>query len=230
MNELEKALDDLDGLHEAYRALSDTERSHPLVSRVSNAKLAKTLRQDLASGADAYAATLMSSARGEVDAKRLRRCRDGALSSMPSAVSSQKRLAGLVEERRVSSPAVRRDVERLLMLSLHCRSALAALAPTVDRRAAEALGNKVLVGLRAATLLYLATVRAGDGSADSGRSAVLESLKRIESQAGGLAGLGPQETDASLGTALAGDVVKELHELVTGWESAPSEVGAVEAA
>jgi hypothetical protein len=217
-------------LHKAHCALSDTERSHPLVSLVGNTKLAKSLRQELAAGADAYAATLMSSARGEVDAQWLTRCRDGALGSMPSAVSSQKRLAVVVEERRVSSPEVRRDVEALLTLSLHCRATLAAVAPTVHRRAAEAHGNKVLVELRTATLLYLASVRAGDGSAASGRSAVLESLKRVEIHAGELAGLAPQAGDASLGTALFADVVNKPHEVVTRWESAPAAVETAQAA
>ncbi|CAM5796868.1 hypothetical protein [Rhizobacter fulvus] len=60
MNELEKALDDLDGLNEAYRALWDVDRS-----QVGKAELAKSLRQNLSSGADAYAATLMSSARAQ---------------------------------------------------------------------------------------------------------------------------------------------------------------------
>jgi hypothetical protein len=62
MNELEKAQDDVDGLHDAKRVLSDTARNHPLVSLLSNAKHVKALRQGLASGTDAYAAALLSSA------------------------------------------------------------------------------------------------------------------------------------------------------------------------
>jgi hypothetical protein len=38
MNELDKALDDLDGLREAFHALLDTQRASPLVT---NAKLGK---------------------------------------------------------------------------------------------------------------------------------------------------------------------------------------------
>ena len=84
MNELNKALDDLDGLHEAFHALSDPLRKSPLVS---NAKLVKKLRHDLAAGADAYASKLISSSRGELDAKRIRKCRKEALSRMPVAVA-----------------------------------------------------------------------------------------------------------------------------------------------
>ncbi len=98
---------------------------------------------------------------------------------MPVAVANQKRLADLVSQRRVSSGEIRSDVEQLLNLSLHCRAALEALAPTVDRRAADALGNKVLVELRKATLLYLSPEReAGKGSPEKPRAAVVEDLKR----------------------------------------------------
>ena len=66
MNELDKALDDLGGLYEAFHALSDPQRVNPLVT---NAKLGKKIRHELAAAADAYASTLISSARGELDAK-----------------------------------------------------------------------------------------------------------------------------------------------------------------
>jgi hypothetical protein len=98
MNELETALDDLDGLHEAFRALSDTPRASPLAS---NAKLGKKLRQDLAAGAEAYVSTLISSSRGELDPKRVKKCRAAAVGRMPTALANQKRLASLVEERRI---------------------------------------------------------------------------------------------------------------------------------
>ena len=217
MNELDKALDDLDGLHEAFHALSDPQRASPLVT---DAKLGKRLRHDLAAGADAYASTLISSSRGELEATRIKRCRTEALARMPTAVANQKRLAALVIERRVSSPEVRGDVQQLLSLSLHCRAALAALAPTVDRRAAEALGNKVLVELREATLLYLSTEReAGDGRPNKPRAAVVEQLKKTESHASEFVSLAPESGDgaSSLGVTLSKDVVDMLHKTSLDW-------------
>ena len=218
MNELETALDDLDGLHEAFRALSDTQRASSLTS---NAKLRKKLRQDLAAGVEAYLSTLISSSRGELDPKRVKKCRAAAAGRMPTAMANQKRLASLVEERRTSSPEVRQDVHQLLSLSLHCRAALAALAPTVDRRAAEALGNKVLVELRDATLLYVSTARvADDGGTGQARSAVVEQLKKTESHAGEFVGLAPGSgDDASLGATLSKDVVEMLHQTSLDWSA-----------
>ena len=217
MNELDKALDDLDGLHEAFHALSDDRRANPLLT---NAKLVKKLRHELAAGADAYAATLISTTRGELDAKRLKKCRTAALGQMPTGLANQKRLAALVGERRVSSAEVRGDVQQLITLSLHCRAALAALAPTVDRRAADALGNKVLVELREATLLYLSTEReAGNGSPDKPRAAVVEHLKKTESHASEFVSLAPQPGDGatSLGVTLSRDVVDMLHKTSLDW-------------
>jgi hypothetical protein len=217
MNELDKALDDLDGLHEAFHALSDDRRTSSLVT---NAKLGKKLRRDLAAGADAYAATLISSTRGELDAKRLKKCRTAALARMPAAIANQKRLAALVSERRVPRPEVRSDIQQLLTLSLHCRAALAALAPTVDRRAADALGNKVLVELREATLLYLSTEReAGNDSAEKPRAAVVEHLKKTESHASEFVSLAPESGDgaSSLGVTLSRDVVDMLHKTALDW-------------
>lgn len=217
MNELNKALDDLDGLHEAFHALSDPLRKSPLVS---NAKLGRKLRHDLAAGADAYASTLISSSRGELDARRIKKCRTGALARMPTAVANQKRLAALVNERRVPSSEVRSDVQQLLQLSLHCRAALEALAPTVDRRAADALGNKVLVELRKATLLYLSTEReSGDGGPEKPRAAVVEHLKKTESHAREFVGLAPAYGDgaSSLGVTLSNDVVDMLHRTSLDW-------------
>jgi hypothetical protein len=220
MNELNKALDDLDGLHEAFHALSDPLRASPLVS---NAKLGKKLRHDLAAGADAYASTLIASSRGELDAKRIKKCRAKALERMPVAVANQKRLAALVNERRVPSPEVRSDVQQLLSLCLHCRAALAALAPTVDRRAADALGNKVLVELREATLRYLWTEReAGNGSPEKPRAAVVEHLKKTESHASEVVSLAPGsgEGASSLGVTLSKDVVDMLHKTSLDWTAA----------
>lgn len=217
MNELNKALDDLDGLHETFRALSDTGRASPLVR---NAKRSKSLRQELSAGAEVYVSTLMASSRGELDAKRLNRCRRAALERMPAALVDQKRLAALVEERREADPAARQDVQTLLTLSLHCRAALAAMAPAVDRRAAEALGNKVLIELRAATLLYLSTARHGDGSAEAARAAVIDQLKKTEGHAEEFVALAPSRDDASLGATLSHDVVAMLHKTLVDWESA----------
>lgn len=219
MNELEKALDDLDGLHEAFHALSDARRVSPLVT---NTKLGKKMRHDLAAAADAYASTLISSARGELSAKRIKKCRSEALARMPAAVANQKRLAALVNERRVPSLEVRSDVQQLVSLSLHCRAALAALAPTVDRRAADALGNKVLVELRGATLLYLATERdAGNGSPEKPRAAVVEQLKKTESHASEFVSLAPGSDDgaSSLGLTLSKDVVDMLHKTSLDWSA-----------
>jgi hypothetical protein len=220
MNELETALDDLDGLHEAFRALSDAQRVSTLTS---NANLRKKLRQDLAAGAEVYVSTLISASRGELDPKRVKKCRAAAAGRMATAMANQKRLASLVEERRVSSPEVRQDLHQLLTLSLHCRAALAALAPTVDRRAAEALGNKVLVELRDATLLYVSTARAADeGGTEKARSAVVEQLKKTESHAGEFVGLAPESGGdaSSLGATLSKDVVDMLHSTSLDWSAA----------
>jgi hypothetical protein len=223
MNEIETALDDLDGLHEAFCALSDTQRASPLAS---NAKLRKKLRQDLAGGADAYVSTLISTSRGELDPKRVRKCRTAAAAMMPTAVASQKRLASMVEERRIPNPEFRQDLQQLLSLSLHCRAALAALAPTVDRRAAEALGNKVLVELREATLLYVSTARAADdGATEKARAAVVEQLKKTESHAGEFVALAPGSGDdaSSLGATLSKDVVEMLHKTSLDWSTGAAE-------
>jgi len=230
MNELETALDDLDGLHEAFSALADRERSTPLVR---NGELTKELRQELAAGADAYLSTLMSSSRGEVNHERLGRCRAAATESMPSALAKQKQLASLVEERRTSAPAIRDDMRQMLTLSLHCRAALDALAPTVDRRSAEAIGNKVLVELRAATLLYAATARdANEDAHAKARSAVLDRLRKAESHASEVVGLAavPDGDAASLGATLSRDVVDMLHKTEISWAAHPIETGTEEVA
>ena len=219
MNKLEKALDDMSGLHEAFHALCDPQRVSTLVT---NAKLGKKIRHDLAAAADAYASTLISSARGELSGKRIKKCRSEALARMPAAVANQKRLAALVNEHRVPNLEVRCDVQHLVSLSLHCRAALAALAPIVDRRAADALGNKVLVELRGATLLYLATEReAGNGSPEKPRAAVVEQLKKIESHASEFVSLAPGSDDgaSSLGVALSKDVVGMMHKTSLDWSA-----------
>lgn len=162
----------------------------------------------------------MSSTRGELDAKRLKKCRTQALARMPAAVANQRRLAALVGERRVPHPEIRSDVQQPLTLSLHCRAALAALAPNVDRRAADALGNKVLVELRGATLLYLSTEReTGNGSPEKPRAAVVEHLKKTESHASEFVSLAPETGDGatSLGVTLSRDMVDILHKTTLDW-------------
>jgi hypothetical protein len=228
MDELNKALDDLDGLHEAFHALSDPLRVSPLLS---NAKLGKKLRHDLAAAADAYASTLISSSRGELDTQRIKKCRKAALARMPIAFANQKRLAALVNERRVSSREVRSDVQVLLSLSLHCRAALEVLAPTVNRRAADALGNKVLVELREATLRYLSTEReAGNDRPEKPRAAVVEHLKKTESHASEIVSLAPESDDgaSSLGVTLSREVVNLLHKTSLDWSAGSLPALAVE--
>lgn len=222
MNEIETALDDLDGLHEAFCALSDTHRASPLAR---DAGLGNQLRQELAAAVEAYVSTLISTSRGELDRKRLKGCRAAAVASMPTAIANQKRLASLVEERRIANAGVREDLRQLLILSLHCRAALAALAPTVDRRAANALGNKVLVELREATLLYVATARAADGDGtERARAAVVELLKKSESHAAEFVALAPESgQEASLGATLSKDVVDMLHTTSLNWSTAAVE-------
>ena len=114
MNELNKALDDLDGLHEAFHALSDPLRASPLVR---NAKLGKKLRHDLAAGADAYASTLIS-----IVPRRTRRQANQEVPRRSPRTNARcrcesERLAALVNERRVPNPEVRSDVQ-LLLISL----------------------------------------------------------------------------------------------------------------
>ena len=215
---LESALDDLDGLFEASRALADVSRTSKLL-RDNTA--AKALTREFAAAADAYTATLIASAHGEVDTKRIRRCRKTALGAMPTAASRQKELAALVSEKRLPNAEVRDDLRQLINLSLHCRVALDALGPTVDKRAADAIGNKVLVELRQATLLYLSYARkSGDGSTERPRAAVVSYLEKTEAHAKGFETLAPQSTGGSvdtLGVSLSKGVVDALHETHLKW-------------
>jgi hypothetical protein len=94
------------------------------------------------------------------------------------------------------------------------------LASTVDRRAAEALGNKVLVELHEATLRYLSTEReVGNGSPEKPRAAVVEHLKKTESHAREFVRLAPgsADGDSSLGATLSKDVVDMLHKTSLDW-------------
>ncbi len=215
--DLDTALDDLDGLFEAFHAVADDTRKSALRR---NAGAVSSLKHELAAATDAYAATLISSSRGELDGKRIRKCRKQAQARMPVAVTHQKELASLVAQQRWTSAELREDLRQLVTLSLNCRSAIAALAPTVDRRAAEAIGNKVLVELRDAILLYLARARdAGDGQTNRPRAAVVSHLERTESHAAELLKLGPESRGetGSLGFALTTDVVELLHRTALAW-------------
>jgi len=220
-DELTKALDDIDGLQEAYVALSDRRRRSSLVQDRAQAM---KYQRELASASDAYAATIMSTRRGEFDRARLRKCRAAAMDLMPAARRSRRRLAALVEERRLPTPELHDDLERLLTLSLHCRAALDSFAPTVDRRAAESLGNKILVELRRATLLYLAAARdAADRTHSTPRAAVVELLKKTDGRARGLLEMAPAPDaangESSLGASLSRDVADELHRTSQQWQA-----------
>jgi len=215
---LEKALDDLDGLFEAYRALADRGRTSKLLR---NATAVKGLTRELAAAADAYLATLMATAHGDVDTERIASCRTAAQAAMPRAVSREKDLAALVSEKRLPNTGVRDDLGQLVNLSLHCRAALDALGPTVDKRAADAIGNKVLVELRQATLLYLSSARqGGDGSTEQPRAAVVSYLEETEAHAKGFEALANESTGGSadtLGVSMSKDVVTALHQTHLKW-------------
>ena len=217
MDDIDLALDDLDGLFEAHRALSDGARSGALLR---DADRVKSLQRELADAADAYAATLIASSRGLLDGARIRKCRHTAQERMPSAWRRRKDLAAVVEQRRWSGPGLRHDLQRLVTLSLRCRSAEAALAPIVDRRAAEALANKVLVELREITLTYLAHARgAGDGGTEAPRAAVRPQLEKAQGHIAKFAHLAPESQGeaGSLGAAMSTDVVELLHRTAVEW-------------
>jgi hypothetical protein len=220
MDKLETALDDLDGLHEAYRALRDDARGGPLRRSPSGLK---RLQREITAAADAYATTLIASAGGQLSTQRINRCRKNAQAKMKGAIVRHRELASLVNQRRLSSPALREDLRQLVTLSLHCRAAVAALAPTVDKRAAEALANKVLVELREATLAYLANARSSDdGNIDRTRAAIGALLEKTEGHAAELARLAPDAggQSESLGTVLSADVVDLLRRTARQWEDA----------
>ena len=108
---------------------------------------------------------------------------------MKGAFGKRAEIASIVNQRRLPAAAVLDDVRQLVTLSLHCRAAVAALAPTVDRRAADALANKVLV--------------------------VCE--KRRCDTWPALAPPSPREQDPSLGAALSKDVNALLHKTAQEW-------------
>jgi hypothetical protein len=224
---LERALDDLDGLLEAHRALGDDSRSTALRR---DAAAVNELRRELATAADAYASALMASAGGELSPSRLNVCRQNAQAVMSTALSKRQELAKVVEQRRLPATEIRQDLQQLVTLSLHCRAAVTALAPTVDRRAADALANQVLVGLREATLRYLASARdVGDGSTTAARAATLPLLERAEQHANKLSALAPlggRDEAATLGIALSREVNALLHRTAHEWgESHPPHGG-----
>jgi len=220
MEKLDLALDDLAGLLELYRALRDDARTSTLRRDVEGFR---RLQREIAAAADAYAATLIASAAGEVTGPRITRCRKAALAKMKSAVAKQRELAALVNQKRLPAPTVQADVAQLVALSLQCRAAVAALAasPTVDNKAAEAIGNKVLVDLREATLLYLARAR-DSATSDGGaaRVAVVALLERTGPHAAELARLQHDGAEAAegAGNILAQDVNTMLHRTARDWD------------
>lgn len=161
MHELEAALDYVHGLHKAYLALSESFRIGPLAE---NARLRKRLRQELSAGTDAYISALVASPGGELTTQRLEECRAEALSRAATAQENQMQLTALVVERRIPLDEFRADLRQLLVLCLNCRAALAALVGSVE----SAIGKKVLVELRDATLIYVSTSRSAHGVAPGG--------------------------------------------------------------
>ena len=224
MDKLETALDDLDGLHEAYRALHDDARSGPL-RRSPNGL--KRLQREISAAADVYATTLIASAGGQLSTQRINKCRKNAQAKMKGAVARQRELASLVNQGRLNSAGLREDLKQLVTLSLHCRAAVAALAPTVDKRAAESLANKVLVELREATLLHMASARnSDDGNGARTRAAVGALLAKTEGHAAELAKLAPNVggQSESLGAVLATDVAELLHRTALQWEDGGTQI------
>jgi len=174
----------------------------------------------LADAADAYVVTLIATSGGELTPKRVAACRRNALAKMQTAAAKQAELASLVNQQRLPAAAVREDMKQLVTLSLHCRAAVAALSPAVDRRAADGLANKVLVELREAALRYAACARdAGGADTAKPRAAVVGLLEKAEQHAAELAGLAPEVPDAevSLGFVLSKDVNAMLHKTALDW-------------
>ena len=215
---LEAALDDIDGLSEASLALADGGRRSRLLD---DKDLAAGLRRELAAAAGVYATTLISTARGDFNDERLQHCRSTAMQALHRARKRRKALAELVMQKRLPNPAVRDDLRQLVTLSLHCRGAIDALGPTVDKRDAEALGNKVLVELRSATLAYLEQARqAGDGSTLRARAVVAPLIEKVEARAKELGALAPETGGGSgdtLGVSLSQELVAALHGTYLGW-------------
>ena len=146
---------------------------------------------------------------------------------MKGALAQQKELAALVNERRLPAPAVREDIKQLVTLSLQCRAAVVALAPTVDTRAAEALANKVLVELREATLQYLASARdSGDGDNAKPRASVVALLEKTQGHAAELAELAPDTAgqSESLGGDLSKHLIELLHKTALQWKAGREEL------
>ena len=222
MDKLETVLDDLEGLLEVHRALLDEDRIGAL-RRSPDA--VKELQREIAAATDTYVTTLIASAGGDVSTKRLNRCRRLAAAAMKGAVAIQKQLATLVNRERLPSAALREDIKQLVLLSLECRAAVTALAPTVDRRAANALANKILVELRSATLQYMSSARANlDGTTGKPRAAVVALLEKTEGHADELVKLASPnaaEQDGSLGTGLSTHVIELLHRTALEWKTAP---------
>lgn len=184
MEMLDTALDDIVALVEAHRACAGGKRL-------------KAIQHELAAGADAYAAIIVASARGEVTQERIERARSEAQAAMPKAWRARRDLTRLVEQRRLPLDLVRDDLRELMSLALQCRAGVAAfgVSDRFDTAAAEPLANKLEVELREAVLTYLARVR--DAIGDPGdsdfarvaRKAAAELLAKVEPRAAELAKL-----------------------------------------
>lgn len=218
---LELALDDLEGIFEALRALAESDRKSKLLG---HRKRVKAVVHELVAACDAYTVALISSSRGNFTDERLEECRAAALEVMPTAVKHRSQLADLVAQRRILSPLLRDDLQRLINLSLHCRAAVEALRPTVDRRAADGIGNKILVELRQVTLSYLAGTRQLSeellDSPEKPRAAVAPMLEKIEVHAKALEALATESSGDvadSLGATMSKDVAIAAHLLRVSW-------------
>ena len=93
--------------------------------------------------------------------------------------------------------------------------------------AADAYVNKVLVELREATLLYMASARnSDDGNGAKTRAAVGALLAKTEGHAAELAKLAPDVggQSESLGAVLATDVAELLHRTALQWEDGGTQI------
>jgi hypothetical protein len=216
MANLDTALADLAGLLEVTRVLDEKWRP---------------LQRELAEAADAYAATLMSTAGGALTPQRIEQCRTDAQSRMTQAWARRKPLAQLVERKRVPLGALQDDLGRLVLLSLELRAAVRSLGEAVsfDAKSADPAENKVLVHLREATLAYLHAACAADEAAagvERPRNAALPELDKAAQHIVALTRLESQsvERDGPAGTTeaeLRRQVGGPLQKMVQEWRSAP---------
>jgi hypothetical protein len=211
MESLDTALDDIVALLEAHRACADVDRL-------------KAIQHELAAGADAYAAIIVASARGDVSQERIERARSEAQAAMPKAWRARSELARRVEQRRLPLDLVRDDLRELMSLALRCRAGVAAFGASdhFDAAAAEPLANKLEVELREALL-----TDPGDSDfARVARKAAAELLAKVEPRAAELAKL---EEDGAQRSGTAQAVVSEglttpLRRMAREWAAADEAV------